>query len=67
MSSFHIRLADPAPRYTWADRKELEEIYSLPSAYNAFLGPICGGKGNRPPSLACWTGRNDFPFGKHRL
>ena len=47
MSSFHIRLADPAPRYAWADRKELEEIYSLPSAYNAFLGPILRGEGQQ--------------------
>ena len=47
MSSFHIRLADPAPEYTWADRKELEEIYSLPSAYNAFLGPILRGEGQQ--------------------
>lgn len=47
MSSFHIRLADPAPRYAWADRKELEEIYSLPSAYSAFLGPILRGEGQQ--------------------
>lgn len=47
MSSFHIRLARPAPEYTWADRKELEEIYSLPSAYNAFLGPILRGEGQQ--------------------
>ena len=47
MSSFHIRLADPAPRYAWADRKELAEIYSLPSAYSAFLGPILRGEGQQ--------------------
>ena len=47
MSSFHIRLARPAPEYTWADRKELAEIYSLPSAYSAFLGPILRGEGQQ--------------------
>ena len=45
MSSFHIRLARPVSQYTWANRKELEEIYSLPSAYSAFLGPILRGEG----------------------
>ena len=47
MSSFHIRLAQPAPWYTWANRKELEEIYSLPSAYSAFSGPILRGEGRQ--------------------
>ena len=47
MSSFHIRLAQPTPRYTWANRKELEEIYSLPSAYSAFSGPILRGEGRQ--------------------